>query len=126
MVWVGMTVEKETREQVMGRIRVYELAKETGLSSKALAIKLSEMGVEIKGPSSTVDGDAAAKIRASVSKGGESEGAEHRSGVHAVSGPTVIRRKPTIIRRRPQDEPEERSEERRVGKECRSRWSPYH
>src|SRR5882757_3402067 len=23
-------------------------------------------------------------------------------------------------------EPEERSEERRVGKECRSRWSPYH
>ncbi len=26
------------------------------------------------------------------------------------------------------DEPEitERSEERRVGKECRSRWSPYH
>ena len=23
-------------------------------------------------------------------------------------------------------EPVERSEERRVGKECRSRWSPYH
>ena len=23
-------------------------------------------------------------------------------------------------------EPEKRSEERRVGKECRSRWSPYH
>ena len=22
--------------------------------------------------------------------------------------------------------PEDRSEERRVGKECRSRWSPYH
>src|SRR5256885_2111936 len=26
----------------------------------------------------------------------------------------------------PQPEPETRSEERRVGKECRSRWSPYH
>ena len=25
-----------------------------------------------------------------------------------------------------EDEPETRSEERRVGKECRSRWSPYH
>ena len=25
-----------------------------------------------------------------------------------------------------QNEPRERSEERRVGKECRSRWSPYH
>ena len=24
------------------------------------------------------------------------------------------------------DEAERRSEERRVGKECRSRWSPYH
>src|SRR2546421_8742507 len=24
------------------------------------------------------------------------------------------------------DEPKSRSEERRVGKECRSRWSPYH
>ena len=23
-------------------------------------------------------------------------------------------------------DPDERSEERRVGKECRSRWSPYH
>src|SRR5205823_11089795 len=27
---------------------------------------------------------------------------------------------------RPKDIPEKRSEERRVGKECRSRWSPYH
>ena len=26
----------------------------------------------------------------------------------------------------PQAEYEDRSEERRVGKECRSRWSPYH
>ena len=24
------------------------------------------------------------------------------------------------------EEPDSRSEERRVGKECRSRWSPYH
>ena len=26
----------------------------------------------------------------------------------------------------PVPQPRERSEERRVGKECRSRWSPYH
>ena len=26
----------------------------------------------------------------------------------------------------PADKPTTRSEERRVGKECRSRWSPYH
>src|SRR2546429_8500159 len=35
---------------------------------------------------------------------------------------------PKATERRPQDEAlaSERSEERRVGKECRSRWSPYH
>ena len=27
---------------------------------------------------------------------------------------------------RPKPTPQNRSEERRVGKECRSRWSPYH
>ncbi|MDR3630844.1 MAG: translation initiation factor IF-2 [Desulfocapsaceae bacterium] len=90
----------------MGRIRVYELAKETGISSKALATKLSDMGIEVKGPSSTVDEGAAARIRASVLKGGESEKSDGRGGAHASPGPTVIRRRPTIIRRRPQDEPE--------------------
>ena len=37
-------------------------------------------------------------------------------------------RKPVVyLIRRNSDEAEElRSEERRVGKECRSRWSPYH
>src|SRR2546426_11116560 len=31
-----------------------------------------------------------------------------------------------IVRIRHGHDPRERSEERRVGKECRSRWSPYH
>ena len=31
-----------------------------------------------------------------------------------------------ILERRIQEEDSARSEERRVGKECRSRWSPYH
>src|SRR2546430_12756559 len=31
-----------------------------------------------------------------------------------------------FIERLPQGHETERSEERRVGKECRSRWSPYH
>src|ERR1051326_5816379 len=30
-----------------------------------------------------------------------------------------------IVLGRPSDDPQGRSEERRVGKECRSRWSPY-
>src|SRR5256885_15018497 len=48
--------------------------------------------------------------------------------------PRTHRRAGTVPARRPEGpdlEPEpggeiERSEERRVGKECRSRWSPYH
>ena len=34
----------------------------------------------------------------------------------------IVRRDPRAMSRSPQM----RSEERRVGKECRSRWSPYH
>jgi translation initiation factor IF-2 len=102
---VGIAVEKETREQGMGRVRIYELAKEVGMSSKALAAKLSEQGYDVKGPSSTVDEQTAVKIRASVLKSAESESAEKRTG--ATQGPTVIRRRPTIIRRRPQEEPEQ-------------------
>src|SRR2546422_51611 len=36
------------------------------------------------------------------------------------------RRKGQCPLRRDNSTPEPRSEERRVGKECRSRWSPYH
>ena len=33
---------------------------------------------------------------------------------------------PTVPFKRGENEADNRSEERRVGKECRSRWSPYH
>ncbi len=90
----------------MGRVRIYELAKEAGMSSKALASKLMEEGYDVKGPSSTVDDETAEKIRTSVLKGTETELVEKR--ISATQGATVIRRRPTtIIRRRPQDEPEE-------------------
>src|SRR3712207_8794949 len=43
---------------------------------------------------------------------------------------TVVDRAPfyveDAVRRTPRGRDEDRSEERRVGKECRSRWSPYH
>ena len=31
-----------------------------------------------------------------------------------------------VVKKGPNHGPAPRSEERRVGKECRSRWSPYH
>src|SRR3989441_882131 len=46
-----------------------------------------------------------------------------RLGVNIFhTAPTAIR----MLRKLGPQEPRKRSEERRVGKECRSRWSPYH
>src|SRR3989442_12587888 len=45
-----------------------------------------------------------------------------RTGPVEVDLAAVVERKDAIVRKWR----EERSEERRVGKECRSRWSPYH
>jgi hypothetical protein len=52
-----------------GNVRVYELAKEAGMKSTELADKLIELGYDIKGYNSTVDGETAAKIRNEVLKG---------------------------------------------------------
>lgn len=89
----------------MSRVRIYELAKEAGMSSKALASKLIEQGYEIKGHSSTVDDETAEKIRNTVLKGTDTELVEKR--ISADAGPTVIRRRSTIIRRKAKPEPEQ-------------------
>src|SRR5258708_39402022 len=47
---------------------------------------------------------------------------DDRTGVDAVVGDELGKRLPWG----PEYELVQRSEERRVGKECRSRWSPYH
>src|SRR5256885_14017319 len=47
----------------------------------------------------------------------------------ASAGQTVVQKLSVAIEERPKNpdaEEKQRSEERRVGKECRSRWSPYH
>ena len=44
------------------------------------------------------------------------EGGARRDGPQSRKGALVIVQRLTLLR----------SEERRVGKECRSRWSPYH
>ena len=48
------------------KVRVFELAKEAGMKSKELADKLIELGYDIKGYSSSVDGETADKIRNEV------------------------------------------------------------
>ncbi|WP_136805522.1 translation initiation factor IF-2 [Desulfosediminicola flagellatus] len=82
----------------MSRVRIYELAKEAGMSSKALADKLVDEGYDIKGHSSTVDEETAARIRKTVLKDSDTEMVEKR--ISGDQGATVIRRRSTVIRRK--------------------------
>ncbi len=93
----------------MSRVRIYELAKEAGMSSKALASKLMDQGYDVKGHSSTVDEETADKIRKTVLQSADTELVEKR--IKGEAGPTVIRRRSTIIRRRPKSVPEEEQEQ---------------
>ena len=82
----------------MSKVRIYELAKEAGMSSKMLTEKLLEHGYDIKGPSSTVEDDIAEKIRTTVLQIAKTEQA--RKKVVAEEAPAIVRRT-TVIRRRP-------------------------
>ncbi len=82
----------------MSRVRIYELAKEAGMSSKALASKLIEQGYDVKGHSSTVDEETAEQIRKTILHSSKTELVEKR--ISGSAGSTVIRRRSTIIRRK--------------------------
>ncbi len=100
----------------MSRIRVYELAKEAGMSSKALTDKLIELGFDIKGHSSSVDDEAAETIRNTILKSANTELVEKRIDSDK-DGPTVIRRRSTVIRRRAktiEDAPEDHQPEEKL------------
>src|SRR3989441_12254671 len=100
------------------------LAKAAGKAKKPAAAALVK-------PPKTVEAAKPAKER------------DHTAALKAKKTPPPIveppkaEKKMILVKRRPSETPgvgdvaplqpfEERSEERRVGKECRSRWSPYH
>ncbi|MCK9174553.1 MAG: translation initiation factor IF-2 N-terminal domain-containing protein, partial [Desulforhopalus sp.] len=86
----------------MSKVRVYELAREAGMSSKVLTDKLLELGYDIKGHSSSVDAETADKIRNTVLKSVNSELVEKRieSEAEEKKGKAVIHHRATVIRRR--------------------------
>jgi len=53
---------------VSNKVRVYELAKETGLHNKEVLRRLTDLGVDAKSHSSSVDGADAARFRESLGK----------------------------------------------------------
>ena len=82
----------------MSRVRIYELAKEVGMGSKELTDKLVGLGYDVKGPSSTVDDDTAAKIRGTLAKKSDKDSANKRNP--AKGGAVAPLRRPTIILRK--------------------------
>ncbi|MGH8883624.1 MAG: translation initiation factor IF-2 [Egibacteraceae bacterium] len=52
----------------MSKVRIYELAKETGLSNRDVIRRLAEFGVDAKSHSSTVEDDDAARFRESLGR----------------------------------------------------------
>ena len=52
----------------MSKVRVYELAKETGLPNKEVIRRLAELGVQTKSHSSTVENVDATRFRDSLGK----------------------------------------------------------
>ncbi len=91
----------------MSKVRIYELAKEAGLSSKILIEKLQEHGYDIKGPSASVEEDIAEKIRTTVLQSSKAELAKKK--IASEEEPVVVRRT-TVIRRRPAPVPEVQAE----------------
>ena len=79
----------------MGKVRIYELAKEADMASKVLADKLIDLGYNIKGHSSTVDEDVANEIRRAVLGTATTEVEEKR--ISGKGGATVIRRRSRTV-----------------------------
>src|SRR5256885_15263240 len=79
----------------------------------------TDTGVARKGRRQLHDGSCIIYMMVAARKQGRARGRAKGSRVKAVVTQTTCSQ---LIKRRHVD----RSEERRVGKECRSRWSPYH
>src|SRR5256885_17217824 len=117
----------------MSKIRINDLARELEVKSKAILDSLSVVGItEKKTHSSSLEDNEAEKVRAHFK--GSSDGQSAKSA--RATRPDADGLKPKIDLShisKPGDvlkailaKQQGRSEERRVGKECRSRWSPYH
>src|SRR5262252_9137465 len=86
----GGTVQGQGAQQ---KVRVYEVAKDVGLSNKDLVDKIRALGIEVKNHMSALDPDDVARVRRALEK-------ERQEN-------TVIERiQPTVIRRRNKGGPE--------------------
>ena len=118
----------------MGALDKIMQMKSQGVSEKEIVNRLQEQGIS---PKAITDAMDQAKIKDAISKPIQEEGMEPsivESGSQPVGNSARAQESPNVPNDEfyipqskanyPKNQP--RSEERRVGKECRSRWSPYH
>ena len=63
----------------MAKVRVYELAKEFGVESKAVMAKLEEMGEFVRSASSTIEAPVVRRLKEAFNGGGAGKGGGDRS-----------------------------------------------
>ncbi|MBU0483993.1 MAG: translation initiation factor IF-2 [Proteobacteria bacterium] len=80
----------------MGKVRVYELAKEAEMESKDFTAKLIEMGYSVKSHSSSIDEEMAEEIRQKLDL---VETTTERKRIQAKGKTTIIRRRTKVVRR---------------------------
>src|SRR3712207_9532755 len=104
--------------------RVYEIARERSLETKEVMDRLKNAGVEVNNHFAVVDDPVYDRVFGDGQNGRAAPAPpEGATGVEYGWAEPATPSEPAAK----QEEPaRERSEERRVGKECRSRWSPYH
>src|SRR3989442_6047501 len=112
------------------QVRINELARELEVKAKAIIDVLPEVGLtEKKTHSSSVPVEIAEKVRQhfhSIAEAEASAEAAAKAEKEARDAAAKAARMKPAASPAPAVRPAARSEERRVGKECRSRWSPYH
>ncbi|WP_344447070.1 translation initiation factor IF-2 N-terminal domain-containing protein, partial [Kitasatospora nipponensis] len=72
----------------MAKVRVYELAKELGLESKAVMAKLTELGEFVRSASSTIEAPVVRKLTDALGATPPSGGASAKPGPRKPAAPT--------------------------------------
>ena|SRR2546430_12593523 len=96
-------------EELVATTRIHDLAAEFGISSEQLMGMLKEMDIFVRSHLTPLKDEQVSLMRARWER-------DKRKQKSPAAAPKRRRTTKVAVR----------SEERRVGKECRSRWSPYH
>ena len=81
----------------MAKVRVYELAKEFGVESKAVMAKLQEMGEFVRSASSTIEAPVVRRLKEAFAGQQASAQAAQRAAAQAAA---VAHSAPTVLTRR--------------------------